>query len=258
VSDPVKPPMPAHMRDRANAANLGHKGPSVPALIDVDGDELDAWFSCPYADEDRDAWQALLYLAFGTRSASVVSCFVRQLAQFVRRDWDEAAAKWKPSQDEFNAVLALISAIKPRDEAQAAYAAQLAALHLAAMRLATRVTGEGHVDERTVAVLNKTVRAYGDGLAQLQRLQGKSRTSRQSIKSETHRHVHNHVHVERGAAGNGGQPHEANQPRPAGNGSRPALSGPDAPGNVLPMRRDEEPVALSQTRRGKGFRCAEG
>ncbi len=33
--------------------------------------------------------------------------------------------------------------MEPRDEAQAAYAAQPAALHIAAMRLAKRVTGEG-------------------------------------------------------------------------------------------------------------------
>ena len=238
-----KPRLPAHMRTRANVAIGKHEGRSIPPRIDVDGDDLDAWFACPYADEDQDAWNALLFEAFGTRSASVVSCFVRQLAQFVRRDWDQGAAKWKPSQDEFNTVLALVGAMKPRDEAQAAYAAQLAALHLAAMRLAKRVTGEGYADERTVAVMNKTVRAYGDGLAQMQRLQGKTRTARQSIKSETHRHVHQHVHLasDGGTEDFGGQLH--------GRTTKPlnqctALSGPESLGQVVPLSSGKRKAGL--------------
>ncbi|WP_395000547.1 hypothetical protein [Sphingomonas sp.] len=229
-----KPRLPAPMRARANAAIRKHEGRSIPPRIDVDGNDIDAWFSSPYADEDQDAWNALLFEAFGTRSSSVVSCFVRQLAQFVRRDWDKDAAMWKPSQDEFNTVLALVGAMKPRDEAQAAFAAQLAALHLAAMRLAKRVTGEGYADERTVAVMNKTVRAYGDGLAQLQRLQGKSRTSRQSIKSETHRHVHQHVHLASdGAKGEiGGQLHGRTAPTA---NECASLSGPKPSGCVVSL-----------------------
>ena len=229
-----KPRLPAPMRARANAAIHKHEGRAIPPRIDVDGDDFSAWFSSPYADEDQDAWQALLFEAFGTRSSSVVSCFVRQLAQFVQRDWDDRAGKWKPSQDEFNTVLALVGALKPRDEAQAAYAAQLAALHLAAMRLAKRVTGEGYADERTVAVMNKTVRAYGDGLAQMQRLQGKSRTTRQSIKSETHRHVHQHIHLtsDGGDDDFGGQLH-GRTTKPSD--QRTALSGPEPLGEVVPL-----------------------
>ena len=248
-----KPRLPQFMRDRATVAKRAHATRPIPPRIGVDGDELSASFECPYADEDRDAWEALLFQAFGSRSIAVVSCFTRQLADFCRREWDDKAARWKPSTHEFNTVLAMVAAMKPRDEAQAAYAAQLAAVHLASMRLAERVTGGGFVDPRTVAVLAKASRAYGDGMVQMQRLQGRGRATRQSIKVQSNKHQH--LHYYGGSRENGGQPHT----KAAGVVEASAtVPGVNATGEALPSASSPFQARLPDARRGKGFRGAAG
>lgn len=206
-----KPPLPANLRPLADKAIAKHRNRPVPPKVLVEGEEdCPPRIESPYAPEDDDAWRALLYQAFGTRSHSVATYFLQQLSDLCRRDWDEEARKWRPSEDELNAVISMVNSMKPRDEAQAAYAAQLCALHLSAMRMAQHTTTH-YADARSLAVLNKTVRAFGDGLANLQRLQGKSRTSRQTIRVESHKHVHQHVHLsDGGSAGNGGQSHTPN------------------------------------------------
>lgn len=153
----------------------------------------------------------------------------------------------EPSQEEFDAVLAIVSSTKPRNEAQAAFAAQLAALHLAAMRLARRVTGDALGDDRTVAVLTKTVRAYGDELATMQRLQGKSRSTRQTIKVESQRHQHIHCHG--GSEDFGGQAHATRAEVAA---SSNAVQGPRPVGPGLSLASGTGETSLPDARRIKG------
>jgi hypothetical protein len=250
-----KPPLPTNLRPLAEEAIARHMKRPVPPRILVEGGEGEPLsVESPYRGEDGEAWQALLFQAFGTRSISVAEYFIASLAEMVSRDWDEQARKWQPSQGEFDAMIALVSSLKPRNEAQAAYAAQLCALHLSAMRLA-RLTTAYCTDPRTVAVLNKTVRAFGDGLMNLDRLKGKRRTVHQSIKSESHKHVHQHVHYHGGGPENGGQPHTTS---PAGIIEASAqVPGQMSVGAIVPLPRRQGQESLPDAR-GKGKRSAEG
>ena len=249
----TKPRMPDNMASFAKEAVRKHRGRPLPPKVEMAGSEFAPVLLSPYADEDQEPWLALLLQAFGTRSASVATCFVEQLSNLCRRDWDSDAKQWKPSQDEFDAVLAIVSSTKPRNEAQAAFAAQLAALHLAAMRLAKRVTGDALGDDRTVAVLAKTVRAYGDGLATMQRLQGKSRSTRQTIKVEHQRHQHIHYHE--GSKDFGGQAHATGTGVVAPSQS---VQGPRAVGRALSLASDAGEASLPDARRRKRDRSTKG
>jgi hypothetical protein len=203
--------MPKSLRPLADKAIARHMKRPLPPKINVEGEVgCEYTFSSPYAKEDGEAWEALLFQAFGTRRITVAQYFIGALVGLVKGVWDAEGHKWRPSQDEFDAIVAMVNSMQPRNEAQAAYAAQLCALHLSAMRLAKHTTTH-HADPRTVRALTKTVRAYGDGLVTLQRLQGRSRTVKQSIKSESHKHVHQHIHYHGGGAENGSQPHGASE-----------------------------------------------
>lgn len=249
----TRPRMPANMAPFAEEAVRKHSSRSLPPKVEMAGSEFAPVLLSPYAEEDQEPWLALLLQAFGTRSASVATCFLEQLSSFCRRDWDSDANEWRPSQEEFDAVLAIVSSTKPRNEAQAAFAAQLAALHLAAMRLARRVTGDALGDDRTVAVLTKTVRAYGDGLATMQRLQGKSRSTRQTIKVESQRHQHIHYHG--GSEDFGGQ---AQATRAEVSASSRSVQGPRTVGPALSLASGTGETSLPDSRRRKGIGSTHG
>jgi hypothetical protein len=232
----AKPPLPKNLQPLAAKAKARHMKRPVPPKVMVQGEEgRPSSITSPYRKEDEDEWMALLFQAFGTRSIAVAKYFIGRLADLVRRDWDEEARKWKPSQDELDAMIAMVNALKPRNEAQAAYAAQLCTLHLSAMRLASTATST-YSDPRTVAVLNKTVRAFGDGLLNLERLQGRGRVAKQSIKSESYKHVHQHVHLHGGRPGTGGKPCG---PRTEAIEASAAMPGEEAFGRLVRLPRDE-------------------
>jgi hypothetical protein len=172
--------------------------------------ENDWEYSSPY-EGDGDLWLALLCDAFGTRHGSVVQHFLSTIAELVPAG-DRSAQRdgrhyWYPDETQFNAALAIISAMRPENEAQAAHAAQLVALHLAAMKLAAQQTS--YADPRTAAILAKTTRAYGDGMMRLANLQGRVQPKQvnQTIQVV---YVDNRdqrsVHFNGGDAANGGQP----------------------------------------------------
>jgi hypothetical protein len=247
-----KPRLPNHLRPLAEKATTRHKRRSVPPHILIEGQEGGPLaFASPYAKEDQDDWEALLFQAFGTRSIPVMRYFVGTLARLVASEWDERGSKWRPAQDELDAVIAMVNSMEPRNEAQAAYAAQLCALHLSALRLAKHTTTH-YADPRTVAVLNKTVRAFGDGLLNLERLQGKGRTVKQSIKSESHKHVHQHIHYHRGDADNGGKPCEPRAPTIETSATVP---GEEAFGRVVRLPCHEGQAGVSAPRRAKSGRA---
>lgn len=197
----AKPRMPRDFVTQADAAIARHrKRKWAPEIVDAG----DGW-DCPYADEDRDRWWALLFEIFGTRQSAVVHVFFDQLQELTPKRW-KAESGWISDEKVMRTLLSVVAALKPRNEAEAAYASQLCALHLSAMKLGEAVGQTWGGDARTIAVLNKTVRAFGDGLLNFQKLQGRVRRSVQVIKVETHRHEHKHVHLE-GGSQFGGQPH---------------------------------------------------
>jgi hypothetical protein len=137
----------------------------------------------------------------------------------------------------------------PKNEAQAALAAQAVALHFTMMKVARNIGKRSEPDGRTVAALASLGRAYAQQLETMQRLQGK-RTSKQRITVKNERHVHNHqhVHVAGGGAENGGQAYEASQPRLSCDGLSAPLRGEDETGHVVPLRSGSGPLALPQAR----------
>jgi hypothetical protein len=147
--------------------------------------------------------------AFGTRSRSVIYTFMSQLeALCSEKWWDEEAHQWRLNEHTFNTVLTLVSAIKPRNEMEAALAAQMAAVHLLTMKVTARAI-KYDADTRTAATAGKLARTFAMQMETLQGLRGKRRTTRQSIKvtKELHQHVHYHDH--RGDEESDCQPHGA-------------------------------------------------
>jgi hypothetical protein len=149
-------------------------------------------------------------------------------------------------------ILNVVAGIKPKNEMEAALAAQMVAVHLMQMRLSARALSSGYVVAEDAAIAGKLARTFVMQIDALSKLKGK-RSSKQTItvRQEKHVHHHQHVHIEGGGSEIRTQPHEANQPRPAGDCTRTALPGPDTSGNALPMCRDEGPVTLPQARGSK-------
>lgn len=167
-------------------------------------------FDNPYAKHHEAQWYFLLLDAFGTRHGSVLDHFLATIAELVppgdRWVAHDQRAYWYPNEPDFNAVLAIVAAMKPDNEAQAALAAQLAALHLASMRVAKYAVGSS--DPRSAAILAKTSRAYGEGVERIARLQGKvpPRETKQTIQVV---YVDNRSVEFKGGVGSiGGQPQE--------------------------------------------------
>lgn len=167
----TKPAMPAAMRDIALRAKQRHGERWAPPRVAVEGFDWDDWgYECPYRDEDRGDWEAVLFEAFGTRSASVVRVFLSQLGKLCGKSWDESLKAWRPSLDEFNAMLAIIASTEPENEAQAALAAQMVQLHFRAMQLSE------YPDERSAATVARLMKTYAGHMRTIQQLQGKSST----------------------------------------------------------------------------------
>lgn len=204
--EPTKPRMPKEFIAAADSAIARHrKRKWAPEICDTG----EAW-ECPYAEEDHDRWFALLFEIFGTRQAAVVDVFFSQLQQLAGKNW-RAESGWITDEKEMRTLFSIIASLKPRNEAEAAYAAQLCALHMAAMKLGETMGKTWGGDPRTIAVLNKTVRAFGDGLLNFRRLRGRGQKTVQVIRVEAHRHDHKHVHIE-GGTEFGGQPQATGAP----------------------------------------------
>ena len=175
--------------------------------------------------------------------------FFEQLGALCGSTWSAEWEQWAANEGELRSLFAIVQSLKPRNEAEAAYAAQLAALHFTAMKLARGANRYQDGDARTAAILNKTVRAYGDGLLNMQRLKGKGRKTVQVIKVETHRHDHRHVHIEGGSVENGGQPHT----KPAdGIAKLCALPSQDPLAAVVPLPCRKGQTSLPDARGRKG------
>lgn len=244
-----KEPMPPQMRAQVESDKAALRKRRFAPIIE---DGPDGWRS-PFADDDE--WFAMLAAAFATRTTQVVEAFFDQLQNLCHVGvYDEKAQAWKIDASTFGQLLAIVDSLRPQNEAQAAYAAQLCALHLSAMKLGARI--RDYPDTRTVAILNKTVRAYGDGLETMQRVQGKVRKSRQSIKVER-RVYYQQVNINGtggGASETGGQPDA--KPTAGFIEARAEVPSEAQAGRVVPFSRDPRQARLSDARRKRG--SAEG
>ena len=127
--------------------------PCPPGIIlEPAGFDNEHWTS-PHRDSDL--WALQLADAFGTRSRAVISTFMAQLAALCREShWDDAARQWRLDENEYSAALAMVNSIKPRNEMEAALAAQMAAIHLLQMKVAARAI-KYEYETKTVAAAGK-------------------------------------------------------------------------------------------------------
>lgn len=206
---PRKPPMPAKLRQRAKAAKERHQTRPIAPEIEITA-KANGWsYGNPYRPADELAWCALLLEAFGTRQSGVADVFISHLAGLCSSQWDQTAAAWRPNEHELRTAIAMVQSLAPRNEGEAALAAQAVAVHFATMKLAHNLAGRSCPDSRALAALAALSKAYVRQLEAMQALKGR-KVSRQKItvRYEKHDHKHVHVHHEGGSAEFGGRVHE--------------------------------------------------
>ncbi len=199
-------------------------------------------WTAPHSDSDL--WTLQLADAFGTRSQAVIATFLGQLEALCGQShWDDATMQWRLDENQFSAMLAVVNSVKPRNEMEAALAAQMVAIHLLTMKIAARAIRDDY-DTRTAATAGKLARTFTLQLESLQSMRGRNRTTRQSItvRKELHQHVHHH----RGEGESEGQPHGphptvvdecATLPSPKPRGQSVSLSGDEGQGALQAARR---------------------
>ncbi len=222
---------------------------------------------------DHDSWEAMICDALGTRSVSTAKTFVHSLTKLCSQifhpiEGEEGGGEWCPDELELNMILNMVTSIKPRNEMEAALAAQMVAVHLMTMKTAARALEGWGADPRAAALSAKLARTFTMQWEALMRHRGKRRTTRQTItvSHEKHIHHHQHVHIKGGGSQIGGQACEPSGSRNGGNNCAaprvkhercPALPGPDASGVVVPMSRDQGQEPVPDPRRGKEIGSAE-
>jgi len=212
------------------ADKRAHARPYPPGvMLEPAGFDEEHW-TAPH--NDVSLWTLQLADAFGTRSQAVIATFMGQLEALCGKShWDDEARQWRLDENEYSAALAIVNSVKPRNEVEACYAAQMVAVHLLTMKTAARAIKHEY-DTQTAAVAGKLARTFTQQLESLQSLRGKRRTTRQSIKVTKELHQHVHYHDERGGDENEGQPHEA---RAGTTTKRAALPGPEPGGQDVPL-----------------------
>lgn len=255
---PRKKPLGAVLTQLGDEAIARHKKRSATPEIAVTGNREGWNFESPYRpDADgKNRWAALLLDAFATRSHRTFAAFLGQLANLCPDTFDHEEKCWKPDEDSLTQAIQIVRSVKPRNEAEAALAAQAVALHFAAMGLGKNIARMSYPDNRTVSSLARASRAYAGALDTLRRLRGKgTKKVKQTIivRQEKHVHQHQNVHFEAGGGVDfGGRPDEATG---AGQSAeRPALPGPtqaDA-GRVVPLPCRERQDSVPRPRRREG------
>lgn len=188
-------------------------GPPMAFKRDVDGrlirDEegLVEW-DWPFSDgPEAKPWSWLLLDAFGTRNINVATTFINYLMEVVGQAWCEQAQEWVPDDRELETLLHVISAHKPKDEAQAALAAERAVTMLLTMRLGKQVAKYPY-DAKSSAAYAKLAIAGAVQTKALADMQGRRRGTTQKITVKRE----NHVHLTYAPGGSGKSDHQPHTP----------------------------------------------
>ena len=207
------------------AEKRASKRPYPPNIIlEPAGFDEEHWTS-PHSD--RDLWTLQLAEAFGTRSSAVFVTFLHQLEALCGKShWDETAKQWRLDEHEYSAALAIVNSLHPRNELEAAHAAQMVAIHLLTMKVAARAI-KYEYDTRTSSTAAKLARTFTAQREAFERIRKPNRTARQSIKVTRESHVHYHQH--RGVGQIDEQPHDARAATIEGGAPLPG----DEPGRQL-------------------------
>lgn len=200
------PPDPRMVARKQESRAFADSLPMMPSVIaERRGDTWEV--QSPHKDDDL--WRLQLVEAFGTRSGELIMTFVEQLARLCPDVWDEALMRVKVDEAEWNALIAMVADHRPKTSAQAALAAQMAAIHLLTMRLSAQALNQDcSVNLADAALTAKLAKTFAAQCEAMMALQGKVKTAKQSIHvtRDTSHHVHYHDH--RGDGENGNQPHE--------------------------------------------------
>ena len=229
------------LKDEKPAAYKRASRRAIPPdiILEPDNSGREHWTS-PHADEEL--WRYQLGDCFGTRSHSVLWAFLGQLQSLLGKgQWDATANLWRADEHEFAAVLAIINSLKPRNELEAAHAAQMVAVHLMTMKVAARALRYEH-DVQTAAVAGKLARTFTAQREAFERIRKPNRTSRQSIKVTKETHFHHHQHLHRAGEETDGQPHDARAATIEGGAPLP---GDEPGGQVLRLPSRARPRRVS-------------
>ncbi len=191
-----KPDVPPVQRAAIDKARRRHHARPVNPGVLVEPNEAGYHLAAPH--RDREAWEVQILDAFGTRSQSVGMVFLDQLAALCRpaiRD----DGQWSPNEVDLNAMLAMVTGARPRNEIEAALAAQMAATHVLTSRVfAEAALVDGWVNPEKAMLAAKLAGTFAKQVDTMNRLKG--RTGKQSIKVKYERHNHQHVHMQPGGA----------------------------------------------------------
>lgn len=240
-----RPEPAAELREWEQAAERRAFARPYPpgVMLEAAGMDEEHW-TPPHSDSDL--WSLQLADAFGTRSQAVIATFMGQLEALCGPShWDDEAKQWRLDEHQFSAALAIVNSVKPRNEMEAALAAQMVAIHLLTMKAAAwALKYDG--DTRTAATAAKLARAFTDQMAALKAHRQRGRTAKQSIT--VRKELHQHIHYHRGEGESDGQrqPHERGAD-PAD--ERPALPSPEPGGEPLSLPGHEGQEALQASRR---------
>ncbi|MFD1610829.1 hypothetical protein ACFSCW_03325 [Sphingomonas tabacisoli] len=190
----------------------------------------------PFADCGED-WHYIVVDTFGTRSHAVASVFIDQLSNLVSSDWDAENQEWVPDAGELQTILHVVAAHRPKDEAQAVIAAQIAATHMLTMKVAERVHRYPW-DDKAVSSYTKLARTSAALAEAMATIQGRKKATRQKITVRRENHIHYHVG---GGASDARPVHERRKPGvqelPAVTDEREAVRGEESDGRVVPLSR---------------------
>lgn len=263
--------MPDVLQERANKAWKAHEKRFPAPPVEVVNSENGWGFQSPYRSADEEQWFCLLGEAFGTRTRDVISVFIGQLGMLIGKCWDAEAGRYVPNQSELQAALSIVAAMKPRNEAEAAQAAQAFALHIVAMRTGKHIAQQhGYIDPRQANALANLVKAYSGVIESITKGRRSGATKQTIIvKRETNVTYNDNrsVSLRGGGRSSGGQPDAPEgdtRARPA-NGATPcngngtdqlvelaALPGPEEVRETLPSASREGPERVPHARRKVG------
>lgn len=256
---PIPPVLkPSVAKAKARTQSRRH-GPPVQLHRNDDGSTEWQW---PFGETEGEQadWRWLVLDAFGTRNEAVAATFLQSLLDLCGAEYDASTGEWVPNEGELVTILHIVSAHRPKDEAQAALAAQIAASHLISMKVAKRVA-DYPWDTRMVGAFAKLIRAHGSLIETMAVVKGKRRSTRQHITVTQERHVHHHQHVhmgEGGASANDQQAHAAMAARPVENERGGTLPSADTTGGDVPITSGEREAGLPHAWRCEGIRSPQG
>lgn len=248
-----KPPIPEVLRpsiDKARTRTVTRRhGPPITLEREADGKLHWSW---PFSDDGDKDWKWLVLDTFGTRYESVAGTFLEHLTKLCSGEWSDEYQEWVPHEGELSVIVNIVNAHRPRNEAEAALAAQMAATHIITMKVAERAARYPW-DHKTVGSYAKLLHASAAQFETMLAVKGKRRSTSQKItvRHEKHVHHHQHVHLEGGASENESQPHAATGVAKADRSpvdqseECPALLGDNTRGEVVPLPGREGNAGLS-------------